>query len=300
MEREILVKKWLKGTLSSAEEKVFHALEDSAQLERLSEAMKDFKSPKYNVEDELHQLTLQKEKPKQQETVRKLVRWLPAAAILVLALTVSFYLQQSGHIIETSAIAQTVNIRLPDHTEVILNAGSELSYYPKKWSDTRSANLRGEAYFKVTKGATFTIETEEGTITVLGTEFNVRQRDDFFEVVCFEGAVKVVHSKKEIVLKPGDFFIAHSNNFKTGTNITLKNPTWLEGMSSFTSAPYMQVLNELERQFDITINVEKIDTNHLFTGSFPHNSIEEALETVTLPLQYSFSKTDKTVTIKRE
>ena len=43
---------------------------------------------------------------------------------------------------------------LPDHSEVVLNADSEITYKKSNWDTNRKLELQGEAYFKVAKGKT--------------------------------------------------------------------------------------------------------------------------------------------------
>jgi hypothetical protein len=64
--------------------------------------------------------------------------------------------------------------------------------------------------------------------------------------------------------------------------------------SSFTRIPLNQVM-ELERQYDIKIKVDAVDTK-LFTGSFTHTNQKIALEAVTIPLKLSY-KMNKTIVI---
>jgi ferric-dicitrate binding protein FerR (iron transport regulator) len=52
-----------------------------------------------------------------------------------------------------------------------------------------SALTLEEAYFQVKKGQTFSVNTTDGVVKVLGTHFNVKQRKNYFEVNCFEGLV---------------------------------------------------------------------------------------------------------------
>lgn len=51
--------------------------------------------------------------------------------------------------------------------------------------------LLGKASFNVTKGKTFTVSTEAGDVTVLGTKFLVDQQGKKMFVNCEEGSVKV-------------------------------------------------------------------------------------------------------------
>jgi hypothetical protein len=57
--------------------------------------------------------------------------------------------------------------------------------------------------------------------------------------------------------------------------------------SSFTGIPLNQVIAELERQYDIKIKVDGVDTK-LFTGSFTHHQSKIALEAVTIPLKLGY------------
>ena len=69
-----------------------------------------------------------------------------------------------------------------------------LKYASNKWDKKRRVRLEGEAFFKVAKGSTFTVDTKTGSVKVLGTQFNVKNRIGFFEVVCYEGLVGVTVS----------------------------------------------------------------------------------------------------------
>ncbi|MBQ0740845.1 FecR domain-containing protein, partial [Aquimarina celericrescens] len=80
---------------------------------------------------------------------------------------------------------------LPDGSFVDLNAGSELTHQRFFWSQNREITLQGEGYFKVTSGTNFTVTTSLGKIEVLGTQFNIKEREKLFEVNCYEGRVKV-------------------------------------------------------------------------------------------------------------
>ena len=65
--------------------------------------------------------------------------------------------------------------------------------------------------------------------------------------------------------------------------------------SSFTGIPLDQVIAELERQYDIKIKADDIDTSKLFTGSFTHTNQKIALEAVTIPLKLSYKIDGKTI-----
>ena len=70
----------------------------------------------------------------------------------------------------------------------------------------RDLTLEGEAYFKVQKGQTFSVNTTDGVVKVLGTHFNVKQRNNYFEVNCYEGLVSVTYNNETVKLPPGKTF----------------------------------------------------------------------------------------------
>ena len=74
-----------------------------------------------------------------------------------------------------STLADTRTIKLPDGTEVTLNHFSSLTYPEKFKKKHREVDLKGEAYFEVTKNREhpFIVQTESVNVEVLGTHFNV-------------------------------------------------------------------------------------------------------------------------------
>jgi hypothetical protein len=88
--------------------------------------------------------------------------------------------------------AEYQTAHLPDGSSVSLNSESKIRYNQDFSTNHRTLALSGEAYFDVIKGsAPFIINTEYGQVTVVGTSFNVRTREDGFEVGVNEGRVDV-------------------------------------------------------------------------------------------------------------
>lgn len=109
-------------------------------------------------------------------------------------------------------------IRLPDGTEVILNAGSKLTYSTEYGKVLREVEFSGEGYFKVAKikDKPFIVHTSKTSIEALGTEFNVKAypTENIIETILVEGSVairktdaektsKESSTNKAIILKPG-------------------------------------------------------------------------------------------------
>ena len=297
MKREDLIKKWLDNSLNSQELEAFKQLEDFEELTRLDSALQQFKPHGFESDSELEKLNfaLKSRTRKQDNWLKPLLR---VAAILAICFGFYYFTSSLDANFETQ-LAQKTNVLLPDNTEVKLNAKSSLAFSNKGWKDSRDLKLIGEAYFKVAKGAKFTVHTSVGEISVLGTEFNVKNRDNLFEVVCYEGAVKVEYNEITRVLKPGETFLALNKKIVEKPITKNTSPFWINNESAFKSMPYNQVIAEFERQYNVTFSVKTIDTNEVFTGSFAHNNLDIALQAITIPLNLAYSKNNNKISLKR-
>lgn len=295
MNREELIKKWLDYNLNSEEQKAFEGLKDYDALVKLSSSAEGFKASDFDTEIEYKKLS---GKIKAKRKTNWLQPLLKLAAVLVIGFSVFHFTNNLDTTIET-LIAEQTNVTLPDASSVALNAQSSLAYNKNSWSDNREVLLEGEAYFKVAKGSKFEVKTLSGNIQVLGTQFNVKQRSNYFEVTCFEGLVAVNYNSESLKLKPGERFLVIDGKI-INSNESKPQPSWLTNESSFTSLPIKYVLAELKRQYDINIDSKNIDVNQIFTGSFTHQDLELALKSITLPLGITYTTNNGTVVLKGE
>ncbi|MCF6348359.1 MAG: FecR domain-containing protein [Flavobacteriaceae bacterium] len=298
--KEHLIQKWLDGELNDAELQAFKELPEYESYTKLSETAKLFKDTSYNVELELEKLNSiikDRKQPEQQPVKVVQMQWikplLRVAAIFIIGLAVYYspIYGDSTTVVKTLA-SNTTTIELPDNSEVKLNAASSIKYSKKKWKKNREVNLVGEAYFKVEKGSQFDVVTWLGKVSVLGTQFNVKQRVNYFEVICYEGLVSVSYKGKDIKLPAGKSFKIIDGKIVEGQTKD-SVPSWAQkSISSFKSVPYGEVIKEFERQYNVVIEAKNIDTTQLFTGSFTNKDKELALKSITLPLQLKYIKKD--------
>ena len=165
---------------------------------------------------------------------------------------------------------------LPDGSLVKMNANSNIKYYPLWWTFSRTVNFNGEALFKVKKGEKFEVISKNAKTIVLGTEFNIFSRNSDYQVSCLSGKVKVIASttKDKVILvknqkaelKTNGSIILHKNE-KVKENIS-----WVNNKFFFTSTPINKVFNEIERQYGISIKIEK-NINFIYTGNFTKKKI---------------------------
>jgi len=221
-----------------------------------------------------------------------------AAAVAVLAISFFFLFPRTTTI--DVARGQQLAYTLPDNSRAFLNAESSLRYAPQKWDNNRAVQLDGEAYFTVETGSSFAVETARGSVTVLGTQFNVFQRGNRFHVSCHEGRVAVrTGTADTIVLTPGNgcrlvdgtlqrFVLADS----------LERPAWIGGLFSFEQAPLQQVFAELERQYDVQIDYTDRIGKRTYSGFFETGDLDEALYEICWPMGLDYQINGPSVRIR--
>jgi transmembrane sensor len=298
------IEKWLNGTLSDEEKLIFEQTEEYKSLERLSKALPLFKAPDFDIPSEFQHLQATKHSGRMAKSVT--MSWLKplvrVAAVLILMAGVYFIFLSNPVTTITTQASEKSELFLPDSSAVRLNASSTLTYHKRNWESKRQVTLQGEAYFDVAKGSTFDVETEKGIVTVLGTQFNVKVRAHYFEVVCYEGLVQVKSSLTEIKLEPGRMLRIVNGVIAPGDHTVEPSPAWLAQESAFESVPIAEVFAEFERQYNVTLTTENVNLNQLFTGRFVHTDIHLALKSISIPLdlKYEIDEAKKTVVLSGE
>lgn len=298
MKNEQNILKWLNNELSEAEVNDLKKSENLETLEKIAFYASQMQAPKVDAEQALKAFK-ERNLTKIETKVIPLnfKAFMRVAAVFVVLLATSYFLFFNNVKSFETQIAQTQTITLPDDSEVILNAASSLKYDKKVWKDKRNLELSGEAFFKVSKGKKFTVNTEVGMVQVLGTQFNVKERVNYFEVQCYEGLVAVTYNNKTIKLTKGKSFRVVNGTIQVVDDFNTKIPSWLRHESSFIKIPLSQVVSELERQFDMNIILNNVDDSQLFTGTFTHNNKNIALQAITIPLKLSYKIDGKNVTL---
>ncbi len=287
--QENYLAKWLNGELSEKEVSEFKKSKEYASYLKIANASQDLRAPNFDVNQSWERLQAQNaQKHPKVITISPFKSFLRVAAVIAVLLTGAyFYINTLDDNIKTQ-LAENKEIILPDNSEILLNAESELSYSEKNWDSKRAIKLEGEAFFKVAKGKKFTVTTDQGTIAVLGTQFNVENRDGFFEVTCFEGLVSVTIDGEEQKLPAGNSIISLNGNITKSQVEINGQPSWLNQESSFKSIPLKYVLAEFQRQHNIEVELKDIDENLLFTGTFSNINRDLALKSISTPLQIKF------------
>ena len=179
-------------------------------------------------------------------------------------------------------------ISLSDGSKIYLNAGSRLSYSKDYDSESRKVSLNGEAYFDVKKGINpFIISTEYAEITVLGTKFNVRSRDDGFEVGVNEGAVKVHNDLQSMELSQGEQIDINPEYPKTFSSSKMADfyPGWKNNKLICDNSSLSKICDELERIYNIKINFQNESQKNIPISGIINlnpNNLESVLSSISL------------------
>ncbi|HMO62414.1 MAG TPA: FecR domain-containing protein [Ferruginibacter sp.] len=166
---------------------------------------------------------------------------------------------------------------LEDGTRVWLNAGSSVSFPAVFKGQNREVAITGEAYFEVAKDASrpFRVEAKGMVVEVLGTYFNVNAYDDEATVntTLLEGSVRVKKDGREKMLTPGQQ--AQMNNrgdFTLARNVNTEEVmAWKNNYFSFNNTDIHKLLRQLERWYDVNVEIKGSVQPVTFNGSISRN-----------------------------
>ena len=210
---------------------------------------------------------------------RSLLFYRAAAAVVVLLVGLAAFARFYTATLQAPA-GQHVTKTLPGGSKVHLNAGTELSYHPHWWRFARILELEGEAYFEVEAGNRFTVKSPQGATRVLGTRFNIYARHDAYRVFCLSGEVEVETrgGKKKSLASNQSVSVSKKGEVKYRSDLQPEHAiAWTKNRFVYTSAPLGEVLKEMERQFDISIQVDASIAGERYTGNFQRGSSPQTI-----------------------
>ena len=175
-------------------------------------------------------------------------------------------------------------VTLSDGTEIFLNSATSLRF-PISFnnSDTREVSIIGEAYLKVTKDPNrpFIVKMQEGSVQVLGTEFNVNSYEQQnMQIALVEGKVQFKAGNDSAILKPGIAATYTSQQIQTERFDADDVLSWRKGIFLFNDKALEEVFKVIPRWFgqEVVIDNPKVGKEH-FTGVFDRNkSIQKNLD----------------------
>lgn len=239
---------------------------------------------------------------------RTIGRWAAAAAIViavVLGGMVGYYANETGQtaeqeIVETPRIeeyrtdyGEKLMFRLSDGSRITLNGNSSLTFSStvEKGLNTE-VRLEGEAYFNIAHltgegQRAFTVQTDDGTIQVLGTRFAVNTFRNETTTVLEEGRVTISNtgSTMNYELAPGQLARFKSNDNKIAIKEvnTQVYTSWKEDKLVFIETPMREVATRIEDTFGVEVVLAENVADESLSGSIKSTNLdvlEEALEEI--------------------
>lgn len=238
-------------------------------------------------------------------------RW-QVAAVISLLFTVSFAFYLIYNRLSTDSYrtgyAEINTYRLDDGTLVTLNAHSSLMTADFSENDQREVWLSGEAFFQVAHNTAkeFIVHTSHDfNVEVLGTEFNVRNRNGISAVVLNKGSVKVQLGKgsapgKELTIVPGEMveYRPQKGMLDKKQVDTLQYTSWKHNLLLFDETLLSDVARTIENQFGCRVVFQQDSIAALrFTGSSPANDLEMLLETLEKSFDLSITRNGRRILI---
>jgi len=178
---------------------------------------------------------------------------------------------------------------LQDGSKIWLNAGSLLTFPATFDGPQREVFLNGEAYFEIAQQTKpFRVVTNDGTIQVLGTSFNVsnyaEDREMLTELITGRIAFES-ENQRTIQLKPGQLLALNRAEKK----LSMRNGTdhsgmlWTKKQLALDKTAMPVLFKKLERIFNVNIHYPKTlhPVNVAYSGRISLNgSIENVLKSI--------------------
>jgi ferric-dicitrate binding protein FerR (iron transport regulator) len=225
----------------------------------------------------------------------------------------------------TTPFGSRSEIKLPDGTQVILNAGSIVTYRNDYNSTNRNISLAGEAYFKVARNENIPFIVNVGSVSIkaLGTEFNVKAYTDenIIETTLITGKINItcegtgdstqtvdlIPNQKAIFIRDEQGFLLEDLRESDSTNLepvrsiisniliapkvnTDQVVAWTEGKLILRGESLDKLCVELERKYDVSVVFLDDEIKKFrYTGVLLDETLEQVLNVIglTSPIRYS-------------
>ncbi|MGV8134325.1 MAG: FecR family protein [Mangrovibacterium sp.] len=176
-------------------------------------------------------------------------------------------------------------IRFPDHSRVILNTNSSVSYSKYWWN--RKVKLQGDAYFEVEKGKKFIVKTKEGEISVMGTRFQVCKNNNKLVVSCYEGMVRLKCGTLDQPIGAG-FSVEYGKNKRPVlATIQVEYPEFARFKRNFSGEELRQVIAAVEEFFQIRIQLATTGLKY-FSGNIETTEADTVVRIICRSLDLNY------------
>ena len=231
-----IIYRYFRGQLTDGEYEVLtDYLQDSANREYFEKAKQDWgQSPELDETGKKNWKRLEYKINRADSTIDKTTStrrlWIQVASVAAILIAGLFggsmltYLISNNQSIQKELVFETPRgekslVKLPDGSQVWLNANSRLVYHSFS-SSHRQVELKGEAFFNVAHNekAPFVVKISLCEVEVQGTTFDLMAYDDFGrqEITLSSGKVNVHTVSNEQVIKLGQVLVFKDDHIQVG------------------------------------------------------------------------------------
>ncbi|RKR84419.1 FecR family protein [Mucilaginibacter gracilis] len=238
--------------------------------------------------------------------------WLPVSiAASVLFFFASFllwnYTRPAQWITLTSPYGKMMRLQLPDSSLVWLNAGTTIQYPEAFNGHIRTVKLvNGQAYFDVRHhaDAPFTVDAYGMKVSVLGTAFDIKSfsGEKEIRVTVSNGKVGVLPDKQPaVMLLPDEQAV-----LDRGTHLLVKRKVrsadlsgWRNGRLSFNEDDFTDVLNALQRKYNVAFRVERASLYHeKITLQLDDEPLATVLQALSFSNHFKYEQHEKLIVVR--
>ncbi|MBW8331718.1 MAG: DUF4974 domain-containing protein [Prolixibacteraceae bacterium] len=247
-----------------------------------------------------------------QKPQRLINQWMRYAAIFIVALTLGFMADfilnretissVSQHIEYSSEKGSVSKIHLEDGSTIWLSSGTKLKL-DKNDSGETTARLDGEAYFDLVPDPDrkFTVDLEQFKVRDIGTIFNIRayESEQTISTTLVEGRIDLIKNSGEsfLTVKPGELVSYDKSNKNIVVN--QQDPSivtaWTEGKFVFIDQPLSEICKELEKWYNIEIQItdQKLANTRYTSVVKRSTTVKMVLKILAVTDQIKYEITDK-------
>jgi ferric-dicitrate binding protein FerR (iron transport regulator) len=244
-------------------------------------------------------------------TTKKLVRNfrpISIAASILLLISIGFYFTTTASKVKHKTnYGEILNIKLQDGSNVTLNSNSSLSYYK---NESRKVWLTGEAFFqvdkKVTTNAKFWVLTEDLSVEVYGTSFNVNNKNKKTDVFLEEGNIWLkLKNGGDKKMVPGNYISYSSEKRKVLEDKNIFNPTiktsWKDGSLLFENLTLESAMKKIEETYGYSIVFKDNQSKKvLITGAVPNTNIDICIKAIEKSVNVNITKKENQLIISKK
>lgn len=212
-----------------------------------------------------------------------------AASVAIALLLAAVWWGNKNHVEEyATTFGECKTIALPDHSVIMLNSNSKLMVKKNLWgTPVREVWILGEAFFDIAHADSqpFTVHADALDVQVLGTHFNVYDREGKTKVSLEKGKVRLYiedpRNRVEVEMKPGEWVM-----YDTKTHYLLKKEqenieklsSWKEGKLYFDHSTVLEIASLLESDYGLKLIIDDPEIlEQRITGTVPNNNIDSFL-----------------------